>query len=299
MAVPVKKGEDSAFSHGKNNMKVRFSKKGTGGGQKKFSLSKKEFAGKKENRKPSKFKKTKKAASQKKQLDDFYDITKDETVCAAKELIDPEQRLLDARVAMGGFYARGTIRAQPEGVDCFFDGFRMYHYEGRGGVQYIGIVGGFLSAISAGKSVLALATIPIEEGSASSISLEDFISEIQDLCASLVAEEGARWDLIIFWLEALQEHAEALRSEDFLDFQEVLGIIHNLNRWFIEYLEQVLEADEPVIEQQEQELLVEEGHYLPSGLFNLNNNQPLAREHLMNAFQPGAFGNADFGGWLF
>ena len=61
----------------------------------------------------------------------------------------------------------------------------------------------------------------------------------------------------------------------------------------------MLEAGEPVIEQQEQELLVEEGHYLPSGLFNLNNDQPLVREHLMNAFQPSAFGSADFGGWLF
>jgi len=301
MAIPVKKGEGSTLSSSKSKSKVQFSKKGTGNGRTQSSWDQKESAEKKEGGKPRKFRRPKKVAPKKKKSDDFYDITQDKSVSVAKQLTIPEQRLLDARVAMGGFIDNAWI-AQPE-ESSFLEGFRDCHFMGWNGIEYIGIVGGFLSTIYTGYSVLALAAIPLEEGSSSSIILKRFIFEIQNLLKDLIAEDDSRWDVIIFWLEALQEHAEALSSADVLDFQEVLGLIHNLNRWFIEYLELVLEVNEPEIvielQEQEEELVTEESYYLPTGLFDFNNDLLPAEVNLLNALQPGVFGGGCIGRLLF
>ena len=303
-AVPVGIEEGSVSTSAGSKKEARFYQKKTAGAKKELSSMNKKSLKSGKSKKSRRPKKTKKAKAKKEEDNDiFYDITADESVAVLEEKVFPESTLLAARERIEAFLAEAQ-RIAPEDIDSFLDELYAYHYEGRAGVQYTGIVGLFLLTIRSGIDLLTLTTTSLEEGSVSLSAFNAFILEIQNLRLKLAAEMDARWDRIIFRMEALEAHAQELRLRNVLNFQEALGLVHHLNHRFIDYLEQVLRSgvltlqDEPLLEQQERAFTAEEPYYLPQGLLDLDDEPPPVLELpglaqvqalLENALQPVAF----------
>ncbi len=172
--------------------------------------------------------------------DEGYDITTDNSITVAEVRVFPDRRLLDARDAVQALLRNALLNGVGD-EEALFDSLYDQQYKGFEDLHYAGVTGDFLAAIRSGLDLLTLASIPLDEGSASQIAFRAFIEELKRLRKSIAETQDASWDVLSFRLEAFQEYAEAFFAHSrVFGFNEMLGLLDTLNAYFIKYLEQAL-----------------------------------------------------------
>ena len=225
--------------------------------KKNLSSKKHSAKGGKENRRREKNKYQKNQGKQKTKRpvkNEYYDITQDESVEVMELREVPSDTFLQTRSAI-----RLLLDESGEvDLDALYDSLYELHFEG---VEYVGILGDFITAFRLGLDLLTLHEVSFEEEySVSKFALDELKKQISMLIGQLRWQGGSQeYNLIIFRMEGVLSLLDGLLTRNKITLGEILLILQEMNDQIIN-LGDILLGANPV--------QIEETHFLPSGLLD-------------------------------